>query len=639
MKNFLLIGFLFFFFSEYAQEEGIKTESKIEAVTVYFNQAEISRVANTKLSPGKQILRFTGLSQHLDPASLQVSGKGSFTILSVRHRINFLDEHKSDEQLEALRNKVKEIQDQLADNNALLSVYSSEEALLNENRKIGGSQTGVDVAGLKEAAAFYRTRMIEIKKKQLALQRANAKLNKEYQKYQGQLNALLSPDQEPSSEVLVSIEAPREVPNAIFTLQYVVDHASWFPSYDIRGNGLNEPLKLDWKANISQQTGVDWKDVALTVSTGNPSLGGVKPELDKWYLELRNGYPYSYHSGLIKNNRGEVEGYVFDASTGEAIPYASVQVSESTIGTFTDVRGHFKLVIPRNARYLEFSSIGYEKSRLPVQNTLMRVYLQQQRNSLEEIKIYSDQNIEPRKRSLMAPPMSHTTNTAMGKSEDSKAKSLPVAGRPEVQQNAATVSRNFVVKERYNIRNEGAPTTITISRRSLPARFVHYAVPKIDNDAFLTAEITGWDTLNLLAGEANLYFEDAFVGKTVIDPSTTGDTLSLSLGRDPSVVIKREKIRDFNKKRLLGNKKIQSIGWEISIRNNKEQAIHIVIQDQIPVSRNSEIIVSTEETDRGRIDPDSGHLQWELDIPAGSSKILRFRYTVKYPKNGEILME
>ncbi len=630
MKNFLIVSFLFFFFSGYAQEEGIKTESKIEAVTVYFNQAEISRVAITKLPRGKHVLRFTGLSQYLDPASLQVSGKGAFTILSVRHRINYLDEQKTDARLETLRNKVKEIQAQVAENNALLTVYNNEEALLNENRKIGGSESGVDVAGLKEAAAFYRTRMTEIKKKQLELKRANEKLNKTYQKYQGQLNALLNTEKEPVSEVLVSIEAGKEVPRAAFSLQYVVDHAGWFPSYDIRGKGLNEPLDLEWKANVSQQTGVDWEDVSLRFSTGNPSLGAVRPELDKWYLDLRNGYPYSYHIGTSQSNKGEAEGYVFDASSGEAIPYVTVHVSGTSIATITDVMGHFKLAIPRNAGYLEFSFIGYEKSRVPVQNTMMTVYLQPQRSGMDEVQVLYNQS---------RPPMARSSIAAMGKSEDLEAEALPAAGMPEVQQSTATMSRSFAVKERYNIRSEGAPTTLRIARSSLPARFVYYAVPKIDEDVFLTAEITGWDTLNLLAGEANLYFEDAFVGKTVIDPATTGDTLSLSLGRDPSVVVSREKVRDFNKKRFLGNKKVQSTGWEIRVRNKKDQPVHIVVQDQIPVSHSSEIVVIAEETGGAQLDSESGRLRWVLDIPAGSSKTLRFRYTVKYPKNGDIPME
>lgn len=629
MKNLLIASLLLFSFFGYAQEEAIKTDSKIEAVTVYFNQAEISRTAKTKIPSGKHVLRFTGLSQYLDPASLQVIGKGKFTILSVRHQINFLEEQQADARLEELRNKVKEIQDKVADNNAMLSVFSSEEALLNENRKIGGSETGVDVGGLKEAATFYRSRMLEIKKKQLELKRANEKLNKEYQKYQGQLNALLNPKREPSSEVLVSIEAGEAVPQAEFVLQYLVDHASWFPSYDIRGKGLNDPLELEWKANVSQQTGVDWKDAAITFSTGNPSLGGVKPELDKWYLDLRNGYPYSYHSGSFLSNKGEAEGYVLDASSGEAIPYVTVLVAGSTIGTRTDVQGHFKLIVPRDARYLEFFFVGYEKRSMPIQNRLMTVYLQPQTTGLEEVVVEDHpQLLRDRKVGGMAPGR-----------PGADAEAEPLAAAPQVEQRTQSMSRTFVVSERYTIRSEGTPTTIRIARTSLDARFLYYAVPKIENDAFLAAEITGWDTLNLLAGEANLYFEGAFVGKTVIDPASTGDTLSLSLGRDPSVVVSREKIRDFNKKRFLGNKKIQSTGWEIRVRNKKDKPIRIVIQDQIPVSHSSEIVVTAEEPDGAKLDAENGHLEWVLDIPPGSSKSVRFSYSVKYPKGGNISLE
>ena len=102
-----------------------------------------------------------------------------------------------------------------------------------------------------------------------------------------------------------------------------------------RSLAVGDPLAITWKANVSQNTGVDWKDVNLTVSTGDPTLGAVKPELGTWYLDLRNGYPYGYKTGGTKGNIQKVTGWVRDRQTGESLPYVNVKVKNSSIGTTT----------------------------------------------------------------------------------------------------------------------------------------------------------------------------------------------------------------------------------------------------------------------------------------------------------------
>ena len=65
----------------------------------------------------------------------------------------------------------------------------------------------------------------------------------------------------------------------------------------------------------------------------------------------------------------------------------------------------------------------------------------------------------------------------------------------------------------------------------------------------MQAKISNWSEYNLLEGEANLYFEDTYLGRTVLDTRQLVDTLEISLGDDKGVVVGREKIQDFSKRR------------------------------------------------------------------------------------------
>ena len=164
-------------------------------------------------------------------------------------------------------------------------------------------------------------------------------------------------------------------------------------------------------------------------------------------------------------------------------------------------------------------------------------------------------------------------------------------------------------------------------------------MPKLDKQAFLTARLTGWEDYNLLDGQANLYFEGTYLGQTLLNTSAAEDTLQISLGRDKSIVVTRTKLKDLSKRTFLGDKKTASRAFEISIRNNKKQAINIIVEDQMPVSTQKEIEVDKQEYKEASLNETTGKLTWTLQIPAATDKKLGFKYAVKYPKDYHFLLE
>lgn len=181
--------------------------------------------------------------------------------------------------------------------------------------------------------------------------------------------------------------------------------------------------------------------------------------------------------------------------------------------------------------------------------------------------------------------------------------------------------------------------TVDVEFYDLPAFYKYYCVPKIDKDAFLIAHITNWEKYNLLEGEANVFFEDTYVGKTLMDVRNASDTLEISLGRDKKVSVNREKVKDFITKQFIGSKKEETRSWKTTVKNNKDQAINLIILDQIPVSTNADIEVSAQNISGAKQNTETGEVKWEFELKPTEKKEFELRYSVKYPKNRSLIID
>jgi uncharacterized protein (TIGR02231 family) len=185
----------------------------------------------------------------------------------------------------------------------------------------------------------------------------------------------------------------------------------------------------------------------------------------------------------------------------------------------------------------------------------------------------------------------------------------------------------------YDIASNGKEQTAVLKETDIAVNYKYYAVPKLDKDAYLLAEITNWQNLNLLPGDANIIFEGTYVGKSFIDPNTTTDTLNLTLGKDKRLAIKKEKLADFSSVKFLGSNKLQKITYDLTVKNNKKEAVNMLLKDQYPLSTNKEIEVALLESSDAMVNAETGVLTWKLSLAPGESRKIRFSYSVKYPKD------
>jgi uncharacterized protein (TIGR02231 family) len=214
-----------------------------------------------------------------------------------------------------------------------------------------------------------------------------------------------------------------------------------------------------------------------------------------------------------------------------------------------------------------------------------------------------------------------------------------LASTLQVSQTEGATNTSFEIKMPYSIPSDGKNHMVEIGETAIPAEYQYQAVPKLDKEAFLVAQVVDWEKYDLMQANANIFLEGTFTGRTVINPGNPGDTLSLTLGRDKGILIKREKVKDYSKNQSLGTDKKVERKFDISIRNNKKEAIKLVLEDQIPVSQNAEIEVEALDLSGAELDEATGHLKWELNLEPSKEQRIKFGYKMKYPKNASIRIE
>jgi uncharacterized protein (TIGR02231 family) len=515
--------------------------STIQAVTVFRQGAEIVREAKTQVPKGTTQLVFTNLTAQMDPASVQISGNGNLAILSVLHRINYLENASVTNEIKQLQRSISSKQDSLQNIGINQEVLQSELDMILTNKEIGGTQSGVSLTELKNTAEYYRTHLTEIKTKLLELRRLQTGLQTRI----NALNAQTAPNsvnKQPVSEIVVTVQvdAPAQ---GIFSIRYLSPQARWQPMYDVRVTEVGKPLQLTYKADVIQNTNELWDNVQLTLSTANPSESGVQPTLQPWRL------------GFLEDSFGE------DNVVSEAIATGA---------------------------------------------------------------------ISSRRLASRAAPMND--------GEELKLQEKPIVA-PLVRQSDNATSVSFTIDAPYTIPSDNNAHTVQVKQPMIPAQYEYFAAPKFDTDAFLTAQITDWQNYALVSAPANLFLEDSFVGKTILNAVQTQDTLTVSLGRDKSIITKRTKLKGSSNRAFLSNKKTETLAFEIEVRNTKRVPIRLVVRDQIPVSADDKIVIKLDESSGATVAEDSGFLTWRLNLNAGETRKLTFKYTVTYPKEKQIVLE
>lgn len=631
--------------------------STIQHVTVFLTGAQVERTANADLPKGTTRLVFKQLSEEADPATVQVSGSG-FTILSVKHRIDHGSTPEVPAAVKALETRIAAIERSIQDEQGRIGVLQNEEQRLLKNEAFEGGDQGLSVERIKAINDYFRERITAVREGVIAGQRRIADSTEAAQRLHLQVGQLQGRKPKAYSEVVVEVACDKAVHTAL-TLRYVVRSAGWSPQYDIRVSDVSHPLALTYKANVYQSTGEDWTDVQLDLASGDPQQSGVMPQLAVWRLAANTPPPGALRNTAAPYNAAvrDVRGILRDAATGEALPFANVSLSTADgtalNATTTDMDGYYALAVPPGARQITFNSIGYGAQRSDISSGTMNAALRQ-----DQVQLLSAEVVAYKQPLIDKDDLAERTvslRSARTSSSYSYIDGQQVAGGvpasygdvtggvvnmgPEVATRQSTTHFTFVIALPYSIPSDGQGHLVAVKEHEVPSVYRYYMVPKLDPSAYLFAKATGWDKLDLLPGPVNLYFEGTFIGESFLDADQVKDTLDISLGRDRALVVERVKEEQLNSRTFAGNKRVETIGWRIDVRNTKGTPVDLVITDQLPVAAMSDIEVEATEHSGGQVDEAHGFVTWRDHLPANGTAHHLFTYTVKAPKQLPLVLE
>lgn len=615
-NNILLFAIIFSYFSANSQKIKEKSiTSKVKSATIFLNNAQVTRIKEVKLDKGIQLLKFIGLSPFIDKKSIQIKAK-NIEIQALNFKKNYLSKNKKSIELISLEKKLNFLDKEIEKENVNLLTTQEKIRFFKENRSIRGSQT-LTVIALKETAQFYGDQMNLLNTKELNSNNTLKRLQREKKLVTKQLEGLTIKNSYFTGEIIVKVTSDL-AKNTDFQLIYNVSNVSWYPTYDVRVTDINSPLTIVYKANVKQNSKVDWNNVKLQFSSANPNQSTKAGKITPYFIG------YGTRPPNYKNNIDEISGYVSDNKGN--LPGVSVIVKGTTIGTETNFDGKYSIKIPNSKSTLVFSYLGYKIEERLTNNSTINVTMQENNVSLNEI-VVTARGIKREKKAL-----GYSASYIKTGKKDSNY-SIPT----EEIVNQTSVS--FKIIEPYTIKSSNKDYVVSMKTYQTDATYIYYTVPRIEERAFLVASLKNWEQYNLLEGEASIYFEDTFIGTSLIDTRFTKNNLDISLGVDKNITVKRTKSKDFTTKQFIGNKKEETSLWDIAIKNNKRQSIKIIILDQIPISTREEITIALDKSFNGELDKKTGEIKWQKIINSNDIEEFQLKYTARYPKNKELLLD
>lgn len=534
MKHLITSFLLLFTPLIWAQKAQI-TNAKLNAVTVYFSSAELAHSLSANLNRGTNEIVIKNIANNIDENTIRILAPKSVTVLSAQFTTDtYTDKDNSHPKSKQIKDSIELLTLQIDKLSNQIAAEKQIVELIKENKKVLGNGTALNIAEYTKFINYSKEEMVASLDKADAYTEKQNKLRTLRYELEQRLEGDVSKEKTLSKGKIV-LQVMSDTPQkADLSLSYVTPLAGWFPFYELRANDINSPLSLLYKGEIYQTTGVDWKNIKLTLSSGNPNVRNEITLLKAWFL--RFGNRYSAETMEINAYRRSNTFAAAKMRVADLKDTAKEEMVEATMNDYTDVS----------------------------ENQL---------------------------------------NTS------------------------------FEITTPYDILSNGREYSVALKELKIKAKYEYYSAPRVDNGVYLVASIDDYSQYNLLNGEANIIFEDMYVGKTMISPNQTTESMQLTMGNDKKISIKREKIADKSETKFISSYKEQTFTYEITVKNNKKETINLKLKDQYPISTNEKIQVELLEDSKAEVNTETGILTWNTTLKAGESKKYRLSYKVKYPKS------
>ncbi len=333
---------------------------KVSEATVYLKGAKVTGSSQVKLNKGKNFVRIQDLPMDINVHTLNVKFPKNVDMMSItpqRQVFKASDPHPDQDKF----NKEKDgFNNEIALIDIRIRTLQAEKGIIDNNKQIVAHDKLSNIEQLKQLTEFYAKKILEIDTQIFNLSQQKNKLQQKINDINTRLNELKPKQKTFGYDVVLELDSPLEQ-TAEITLSYLVDNAGWIPSYDVRAQTAKKAVELTYKGKIYQNTGQDWNNIKLSVSSYRPNLNTQRPILHAMYVmefqpEVYRPVPMSDAQGRVSNtyqtiSAKEVQSYN-DSEIQFAEPAAWLATSESHLSAIYELNKKHSIASSNEAQHV-----------------------------------------------------------------------------------------------------------------------------------------------------------------------------------------------------------------------------------------------------------------------------------------------
>jgi hypothetical protein len=575
--------------------ESVETQGTLDAVTVYRGQARVTRLVEVAGPAGLREVVVTNLPEHLMPGSLFAEPVEGVEVRSVRYRVRPVagDMRENVRRLDA---EIAEVRDRLDANQRYTRLAGADKAYLGKLEQftavtadVERSRGILDAATLQELSTYIFDQRKRLMERELELAREQNGLNRQLDLLQRRRSELTGGSARTAREAVVFVDQQAQRGGS-FRLHYLVDQATWSPSYNLRADEARDAVHVEYNASIRQMSGEDWGSVTVTLSTATPTLAAKAPTLTPLTVNL-----------VTRN--------VPQSSAAAGKGYAAAQQQLRQQKQQAEHSRNFQSILALN-RALEQ---GQVQCAAPAWSDF----------------IAADSHLNDLAGRMQVVDLVHHTATRPGG---------PNGGPGE-----SRVSVTYQLVGRNTFPSRSDQQLIQIASFRLPARFYKIATPVLTPFIYEEASMTNDGNVVLLAGPVSAFVSGEFVGRGQLPTVAVGEPFTFGFGVDSSLRATRSLVRRTEK--IQGGNRIIDFTYRLAVENFGDAATTVRLQDRLPTGPESQLKVTLDDSCATVLSDDpayrrdarkKGILRWDLDIAAreadAPSVAIEYQFRLEFDK-------
>lgn len=317
-------------------QKPVFTQASLESARVYYNSAELTHKASVNLPKGTSEVVISNVADYLNDGTIQIGATNNVTVMSVQFSNRFIEEYDAvadSPLIKPVKDSIRLVEVEVAKLNNKIATQNKTIELLDANQKVGTTQ-GSSVVELTKMVDYYQTKRNQLanevdvlteKSKNLKLKLASLKDRLAFNEGKS--------DKVSKGKVILQVMSENAGTTA-FQIKYLTQSASWKPFYDLRVDQINTPVKVMYKADVKQNSGVDWRNVKLSLTSGLANQSNVIPEWNIWFVDYAQANSDSKYNA--KQYRVSAQAS-YDNLVSSKISAEKGYFEETTLNDFTSV--------------------------------------------------------------------------------------------------------------------------------------------------------------------------------------------------------------------------------------------------------------------------------------------------------------